>query len=450
MHFSIGVAACACLLLAFSINASILHVRDDTIYPNPNEDPFYQAPSNISTFRPGAVIRSRAVNTTIGPKNAKASFQVLYRTTDTQNQSEATVATLWAPYNPRQPAQILSYHSYMDSDSFDCSPSWAWLNNTKSNGWVPLFTDAKMFINWALQFGLYVLDPDDEGPKATFIAGFQQGQAALDGMRATRDFFGLPKDTEIGMTGYSGGASVTAWAVNLSERYAPDLNIIGAAYGGTPIDTRSMFNFLNGGPIASFAGAGLIGLMSAYPEMNKFILDHVDEKSTKLIDKYRGRNQCIQNVVLGNFFVDFYKLINVTDPLNTPIIKSVLNRETLFMNVSTVGVSSPKFPRMIWHGTLDFIVPFKDEEIYVDQQCQHGANIQFNKLKFREHALGEFTYISQVQTYLGQIFNKTTPVVQCGQGAPSMLTKLLSREEVRPSYGYLKRMSNKGRKRMIP
>lgn len=189
--------------------------------------------------------------------------------------------------------------------------------------------------------------------------------------------------------------------------------------------------------------------MSAYPEMNQFILDHVQPKTAKLIEKYRGRNKCVQNVVLSIFFTNFFKLFNVTDPLNTPIISGVLARETLLMNVSSVGVSSPKFPRMIFHGEDDEVVPFADEQLYVDQQCQHGANIQFQKLRFREHTLGEFTYIPQTLEYLGQVFNKTTPVVQCGQAPSSKLSKMIKKDHMRPSHVHLKQMSTKGKKRMI-
>lgn len=202
MHFSIGASLSSCLLLIATVQASSLHIRDaSNTFPDPNDDPFYKAPSHLKTFQPGQVIRSRKVETSISPKKAKASYQVLYRTTDTQGHSEATVATLWEPITPKSPPQILSYHTFMDSDSVDCEPSYAWLKNSSLLTKLPVSIDAPFYVNWALEHGIYVVDPDDEGPKAAFIAGFQQGQAALDGMRAIRNFFELPKNTEIAMTG---------------------------------------------------------------------------------------------------------------------------------------------------------------------------------------------------------------------------------------------------------
>lgn len=179
----IGISSIALifgLLLATTVVDGIsLFTHKNPAFPDPIDDPFYKPPLNLNTYQPGFIIRSRKVNTTISSSKTAGSYQILYRTTDTQNKAEATVATVWEPIHPRSPAQILSYHSYMDSDSFDCAPSWGWLNNSASKGWAPLITDAPIFVDWALKHGIYVLDPDDEGPKAAFIAGFQQGQVSL-------------------------------------------------------------------------------------------------------------------------------------------------------------------------------------------------------------------------------------------------------------------------------
>jgi len=50
----------------------------------------------------------------------------------------------------------------------------------------------------------------------------------------------LAKDSQVGFLGYSGGASATVWATNLHESYAPELNVVGAAHGGTPVDTKNL------------------------------------------------------------------------------------------------------------------------------------------------------------------------------------------------------------------
>lgn len=192
------------LLLATGTQANHrLYTRNVTTdFPDPNDDPFYRPPANLSSFKPGQVIRSREINNTLTSDDLKASYQVLYRSTDTMNNSEATVTTVWEPKQPRKPPQILSYQSYMDSASFDCSVSWAFVKGSASKGGTVNILEAPTFVKWALGKGIYMIDTDDEGPKAAFIAGFQAGQATLDGIRATINFFELPANTAIATTGY--------------------------------------------------------------------------------------------------------------------------------------------------------------------------------------------------------------------------------------------------------
>ncbi|UZJ51647.1 hypothetical protein CBS101457_000967 [Exobasidium rhododendri] len=413
---AIGVAVCSATPLRYL-------VRDVTTeFPDPTVDPFYVAPANINTYKPGQVIRSRSVTTTI-TSDVGSSYQLFYRTTNTSNQAEGTVATVWAPTTPKSPAQVLSYHSYMDSTSPDCAVSWAFVQGSASNGKAVTSLDAPVFIEWALSQGIYVVDPDDEGPKAAFIAGFQQGMAALDGIRAIKNYYKLPASTGIAMTGYSGGASVTVWAANLAAGYAPDLNILGVAHGGTPIDSRNIFNFLNAGLFSGFAGAGLVGLMNAYDDLNAYILAHVSATAATQIAQYRSKNFCIGQVVATYPFTNFISEINVADPLDAPIPKKILARETLLMSSSSGGiVTVPKFPRLQWHALEDEIVPFADEQTFVTEQCAHGANIQFQIFPVAEHITAELLGIPGAIIFLGQIFAGTTPKVVCGTPLPGFVT----------------------------
>lgn len=69
-----------------------------------------------------------------------------------------------------------------------------------------------------------------------------------------------------------------------------------------------------------------------------------------------------------------------------------------------------------WHARDDEVVPFLDEQIYVDQQCQHGANIQFQILHGADHETAFYEGIPGQINFLGHIFNHTTPIVKCGEG----------------------------------
>src|SRR5258706_9817412 len=63
--------------------------------PPPQSDPFYQPPSGYESAAPGSVLRSREVSVSAFaalPQKAQA-WQLLYRTTDTKNNPQATVTT---------------------------------------------------------------------------------------------------------------------------------------------------------------------------------------------------------------------------------------------------------------------------------------------------------------------------------------------------------------------
>lgn len=158
-----------CLVLPYTVNTLSLPGLGDnnnvtTAFPDPSQDPFYKAPFDVDSYQTGQVIRSRKVPTLITSEELKGSYQVLYRTTDTQNQPQATVATVWAPVKPKSPPQVLSYHSFTDSDAFDCSPSWGWIKGSKSKGKESV--TAVFLVKWALEHGIYAVNADVEGPNA--------------------------------------------------------------------------------------------------------------------------------------------------------------------------------------------------------------------------------------------------------------------------------------------
>jgi len=70
----------------------------------------------------------------------------------------------------------------------------------------------------------------------------------LDSIRATKAFSALrlAPDVKIGMWGYSGGAIAQGWASALQPSYAPELNVVGVAHGGTPVNLTATVEFLEG------------------------------------------------------------------------------------------------------------------------------------------------------------------------------------------------------------
>jgi hypothetical protein len=96
--------------------------------PPPQNDPFYQPPSGYESTAPGTVLRSRAVSVSAFaalPQKAQA-WQILYRTTDTKDNPQATVTTVLLPWGAKPSASrpLLSYQVAEDSAAPQCAISY--------------------------------------------------------------------------------------------------------------------------------------------------------------------------------------------------------------------------------------------------------------------------------------------------------------------------------------
>lgn len=168
-------------------------------------------------------------------EQCSAAYQLLYRTTGSQNNATFAVTTVLVPSS--KPANaLLSYQIPYDSAYINSSPSYT------------LYSGVYQDIRAALGKGYFVTVPDYEGPLASFTAGHMSGHATLDAVRATldaADLYGLPGDPLCAMWGYSGGALATEWAAELQPMYAPDLSFAGAAMGGLTPNVTSVLLSVN-------------------------------------------------------------------------------------------------------------------------------------------------------------------------------------------------------------
>lgn len=394
-------------------------------FSDPHDDPFYAAPSNIASYAKGTVVRQRATKSTfavaLGSQVAK-SYQIGVASENTQKQAILAVATVIVPKDPKSETGILSFQNFEDATSFSCAPSWAYVANSGSPAQLAANFEAPIVVSWAINSGYYVVIPDHEGPSSSFIAGKTEGKIILDGIRGIIASEKLPAKSKVTLYGYSGGAHATVWGTEMHESYAPEINVVGAAHGGTPIDPEHLLTSLNGGAFAGFSTAGLIGIMSQHRDFHDFIDKYITDAGRTTLAKFTARNYCIQNVVADNAFLDFFSLINYKDPLHTDVVQKTLKHETLLQSKASYHISVPKFPRYIYHALVDQIVPFNDSQQYVKDQCARGADIAFATLPVAEHIAAEIEGIPIIIDFLDKAFTGTIPKVTCGRILPASMT----------------------------
>lgn len=371
----------------------------------PASDPFYRAPANLDSLKDGTLIASRpATVAEPGMSSLEAAYTISYRSEDAFGRPVMDTATVLipnAPYAGASGRPLVSEQYAEDSLGAQCQPSYALAHpNTNSN------VDAESAsVDEFLGQGYVVVAPDFEGPAEQYIVGQQEGHATLDGIRAalTLPQAQLAAKAPVALNGYSGGAHATAWADELASSYAPELNIIGAAEGGTPADLTATANYLNGTVFFSFVLLSDIGLDRGFPAAG--IYGDLNAKGRAV---YSAFSDACVNTATGQYAYDnendFTSQPNASD---TPKIKALLAHEKL-------GQAAPKFPILDYHVVNDELVPYGQDQQLAEYYCSQHTPVQFVPIT-GDHISGEVVGEPLVQAFLKARLNGVPPVNDCGE-----------------------------------
>lgn len=123
----LNIVVSSLLLLAGGVTSQL------SSYSSPYVDPFYAVPSNISSYNPGAIIRSRPIQSNMADI---AALQVFYRTTDSDNSAVATAATILKNTLPFHNSgnQLVAFQDAEDSVNRTCQPSWLFASGQHAQG----------------------------------------------------------------------------------------------------------------------------------------------------------------------------------------------------------------------------------------------------------------------------------------------------------------------------
>ena len=228
----------------------------------------------------------------------------------------------------------------IDSLGQACAPSW-----TLTHGGTLEIVAVQYF----LSRGDAVVVTDHEGPRQAYAAGRMAGHAVLDAVRGAvrTPALGLVTDAPIAITGYSGGAIASGWAAELAPTYAPELNIVGAAFGGTPADYRVLLESMNGKNLASGVLLGAtLGVAREYPEL----LSLFNENGWRLAEA--ARDFCLPALGAAGALlpVPVQALSDVPHVVDTPIAREVLAANRL-------GGAAPTAPVFLYQGQQDVWIP---------------------------------------------------------------------------------------------
>lgn len=354
--------------------------------PTPDADPFYAQPSPMPDLPPGSVLASRSITftPTAGLPLPNPAWQIQYLSTDVHGRPQAVIATVVKPLIPAltRTRPLLAYQMAYDSLGSACTPSRT-LNGSTNNLTNQL--DSVAYLQALLTQGWPIVFPDYEGPYLQYGAGVQAGRATLDGIRAALSFapLGLAADTPVALWGYSGGALASSWAASLQADYAPELNIVAIASGGTPTNT---FNIVkqaqNTGYFSLILGA-VIGTNRAYPEL--IPPDLLNEAGLAMAQGMK--DGCTGDTTDGTPAPTgtFAQYTTVDDPFSTPGAKVVAAKTVLPQSGKT-----PIADIYIYHAIKDQLLPIADTDTMVQAWCDDGAHVSYHRDALGQDHVSEF------------------------------------------------------------
>lgn len=351
----------------------------------PSQDPFYTYSGSLAGLAPGAVLRTRPVTVSDSTTVPFSASQVLYRTTGELGQPTVTAATVIRPLLP-VPTRIVSYQTAYDALGSQCDPSYTLQGGNP--GYSTAADEAKVISAYAAA-GFTVVVSDYEGTALDWGAGQESGYGTLDGIRAAESVLNVPAaSTPVGLTGYSGGSIATEFATELAPTYAPQLDIVGAAEGGLPVDFAHNLSYINGSQDWSgVIPAVLVGIGRAFNiDMSKYQSPYgaqlaqtiSDECINDFLGAYPGLT--IQKLV-GPQYQDFFAI---------PLFAKINNQ--LIMGAT----GTPKGPLFIAvgnaDGTGDGVMVADDVEALAHTYCERGVSVQFNEYQGDDHDQAAIPY----------------------------------------------------------
>jgi hypothetical protein len=352
----------------------------------PDQDAFYTPPTGWNTTAPGTVLQYRSVDMN-WVVLFSTSYQLLVRSTDRLGNPTAVTATVIIPAGYTSANPIISYQPATDSLGTTCMPAYQF--NTHGQGETNLMQVATNN-NWAL------VVTDYEGPEAAWEAGRSNGNYVLDGIRGALQLQRLAGgvSTKVGLWGYSGGGTATAWAATLKGSYAPELNVKGVAFGGTAGDIRDA-QYHDGTSLSGAEFAAMFGLTRSYtntwPDWNAAGMTMYGQMGslcgTAIATDSRFANKYVQNYTTEN-------------PIfGAPDVVAV--EEDNKLAKTGMAITAPVFQ---YHSVVDEVVPYCSAVNLRNRLCGLGTSVDFVAAATGEHAILMVTGASTAVNWLANQF----------------------------------------------
>lgn len=337
----------------------------------PANDAFYVPAPGYESAAPGDVLRARRTQAlAYGLPTALAgidAWHVQFRSTGTRGEPITGVTTILRPRVAlRRSRGVLSYQTATDAVAPKCRPSYALRTGAE-------YEAGLMAV--ALAQGHTLSVPDFEGPRDAWGAGPISARITLDGIRAAQRFgpARVDDDAPAALFGYSGGGLASGWAAEQHARYAPELDLRGAAIGGVPADLELVLRTADRGFFSSIPIIAAAGVAREYPEVD---LDAwLSDRGRRLFSHV---NTLCREQLARWPFEDLRGLSTQGHPLDLPQVRRV-------MAINSLGHEVPRAPVYSYHSRLDQLTPVRGADELVAGYCAGGGTVEIVRSSAGEH-----------------------------------------------------------------
>lgn len=363
---------------------------------------FYTPPNPLPAGRPGDVIWYRVAATSIARDNNATAYEVLYRSTNVQGGAIAVSGTVLVPNTPWGGAgtrPLTAYASGTQGWDDSCAPSRSMtagnfdesfaVTNLLRRGWAVAVTDYP---------GLGT--PGDH----QYNVGISEGRAVLDVLRASSRIAAarISSTTKVGVEGYSQGGGAAGWVIQQQPTYAPDVNLVGVAGGGTPANLQAVKANIDNSAFFAFLAGTAIGYRGGYPALN--VNRYLTLYGRLAISTLNGLCQLPALALYAFHHLTEYTIGNI-DPTTQPDFRAALDANNL-------GAIRPTVPVLQYHGSFDEVIPYAVEDRLHTQWCALGARSRLSAYPL-EHVTTQLGAQIEVVQWLADRFNGVAAPSNC-------------------------------------
>ncbi len=185
----------------------------------------------------------------------------------------------------------------------------------------------------------------------------------------------------------------------LQGDYAPELNIVGSAAGGAPMNLEIMARELgfNPHPVFGLAFAAALGLEREYPTRIP-IAEQLNPLGLQMANELQ--NACTNDIIAVGAGKSAMQVADSLSLIDSPEMVAAVNENSVALYP---GV--PKAPYFEWHSPTDVLIPVSAIDDTIDRYCAAGVAVTEVQVPSNDHLTAAVLGLPQALEWIDARFN---------------------------------------------